>query len=115
MLPRVNRLKEDRDFKTVLKLGRSFYTPNLKLRLLKNNLPVSRFGFVIGLKTSKKSTVRNRLRRQVRETVRLELLEKRVATGFDVMINLGVGLIEKKHAEIKQEALELLKKSGLLL
>lgn len=115
MLPRVNRLKEDRDFKTILKFGRSFYTPNLKLRALKNKLEHSRFGFVIGLKTSKKATIRNRLRRQVRETVRLLLLDKKAAIGFDAMINIGAGLIGKKYADIKQETLELLKKSGLLL
>lgn len=114
MLQPKNRLKTDRDFKKVLKMGRSFYSPNIKLKLFKNNLPQSRFGFIIGTKISKKSTIRNRLKRQAREIIRLKIKSGAVGPGFDVIVSLGAGLIGKKYKEIKNELLSLLARAGLL-
>lgn len=115
MLLAQNRLKAEKDFRRVLKFGRGFYSPNLRLKLAKNNLGVSRFGFVIGLKLSKKATIRNRLKRQVREIVRLKLKNGLIKPGFDVAINFSPGLIGQKYEGIKGEVDYLLTKAGLIL
>lgn len=113
MLPPLNRLKEERDFRRVLKFGQGFYSRNFRLKLAKNEQKATRFGFVIGLKLSKKATIRNRLKRQAREVIRLMLKNGLIKPNFDVVINFGPGLIGQKYEEIKREVAYLLKKAGL--
>ncbi len=114
MLPPLNRLKEERDFRRTLKFGRGFYSRNLRLKLAKNEQKDTRFGFVIGLKLSKKATIRNRLKRQVREIIRLKLKNGLIKPNFDVVINFGPGLIGQRSQEIKGEVDYLLTKAGLI-
>lgn len=113
MLQPANRLKSDRDFKKVLKFGRSFYSQNLKVKILKNSLNYSRFGFVIGTKISKSAVVRNRLKRQVREVIRLLFKDGKIQNGFDVVMMIAIGIKDKKYEEIQNEVVLLMKKSGL--
>lgn len=113
MLQPANRLKLDRDFKKVLKFGRSFYSQNLKAKILKNSLANSRFGFVIGTKISKSAVVRNRLKRQVREVIRLLFKDNKIQPGFDVVVMIAIGIRDKKHEDIQNEAVALIKKTGL--
>lgn len=113
MLQSQNRLKTDRDFKTVLKQGRSFYSSSIKLRLLKNGLNYNRFGFIIGTKISKKATVRNRVKRQIREIVRLKTKQGLLKSGFDVVLSLAGGLIGKEYQEIEKELDGLISKTAL--
>lgn len=114
MLQSQNRLKTDRDFKTVLRQGRSFYSSNIKLKLFKNSLKYNRFGFIIGTKISKKATIRNRVKRQVREIIRLKTKGSLLKSGFDVVISLAGGLIGKEYREIEKEVALLLARAGLL-
>jgi ribonuclease P protein component len=114
MLQPANRLKLDRDFKKVLKFGRSFYSQNLKAKILKNSLTNSRFGFVIGTKISKSAVVRNRLKRQVREVIRLLFKDDKIQPGFDVVMMIAIGIKDKKHEEIAREVKMLVEKTGLL-
>ena len=113
MLQSQNRLKTDRDFKTVLKQGRSFYSSNIKMKLLKNGLSCNRFGFIIGTKISKKATIRNRIKRQVREIIRLKTKQGQLKFGFDVVLSLAAGLIDKEYQEIEKELGELITKTAL--
>ncbi len=115
MLPPKNRLKLTRDFARVFKFGRSFYTLNLRLKLAKNNQKETRFGFVAGLAVSKKATIRNRLKRQVREMVRLRIKEGLIKPNFDVVINLKSSLIKLKYLEIEKEVNLLLQNAGVCL
>lgn len=116
MLSAENRLKNDRDFKRIFKFGHSFYSRNLQLKVIKNqhNDGASRFGFVIGLTVSKKSTVRNRLKRQVREAVRLLQKNRLIKPNFDVVIKIKSSLIGADYKDIKDEVEYLLGKAGIL-
>ncbi len=114
MLLPVNRLSQDRDFKRVFKFGSPFYSRNLQLKLSKNQAGESRFGFVIGLSVSKKATVRNRLKRQVREAVRLLFKNGLIKPNFDVVIRIKSGLIGADYKDIRAEVEYLLGKAGIL-
>ncbi len=114
MLLAENRLKADRDFKKVLRFGTFFSSQNLRLKLLANNLVNTRMGFVIGLKISKKAVVRNRLKRQVREVVRLLFKDDRIKKGADVVINLGADLANLEYLDIQNEVENLFARAGLL-
>jgi ribonuclease P protein component len=90
MLPVANRLKKDEDFRQVASGGRYVYSPYFTLKYLPNKLEFSRFGFVISTKIDKRATVRNRLKRQIREVIRLKLAK--IPAGYDIM------LVPKKQA-----------------
>lgn len=60
----------------------------MQLIVLQNTLPTSRFAFVVPASVDKRAVVRNRMRRLVRESVRLALSV--IAPGRD-----GVFLIRK--------------------
>lgn len=115
MLPPKNRLKLTRDFARVFKFGRPFYTQNLRLKIAKNNQKETRFGFVAGLAVSKKATRRNRLKRQVREIVRLKLKDGLIKPNFDVVVNLKASLIDYQYSEIEKEVNLLLQRAGILI
>lgn len=114
MLLLINRLKQDRDFKRIFKFGSSFYSRNLQLKLAQKTAGKSRFGFVIGLTVSKKATVRNRLKRQVREAVRLLYKNGLIKPNFDVVIKIKASLIGAEYKDIKGEVEYLLKKAGII-
>ncbi|WP_303673881.1 ribonuclease P protein component [Vampirovibrio chlorellavorus] len=85
MLPKSNRLKAKGEFKRTLSGKRLFGCPFFVLYGLERN-PVSsvpaatqsvvhptRFGFIVSKKIHKRATKRNRIRRRLRELVRLSL------------------------------------------
>ena len=111
MLAKQHRLKRNKDFESTFKKGKAFNGRFLFLKLRRNNLEISRFGFVIGKKVSKKSTVRNRVKRLLREVIEARL--KKVKPGFDIVILAKPEIVEKDYGEIKKELEDLLEKAGL--
>jgi len=112
MLPKINRLTKDRDFKKILFGGRSFFSQSFRLRHRLNNLEASRFVVVISAKISKKATVRNRLKRQLAEVIRLNL--KQIKPGYDLAMYLKKEALDKDYQQLEQELLAALKKMRLV-
>lgn len=107
MLAKDNRLTKKKDFERILKTGRIFNTPYFRIRTLPNNLAVSRVGIIVSTKVSKKATVRNRLKRQVREIFRLNMAK--IQPGYDIAITLSGSLIGKKYEDISEEILRAMR------
>ena len=63
-------LKKNSDFRRLYTKGKSTVTPYLVLYCRKNSLPETRVGFTVSAKLGN-AVVRNRVRRQLREIVRL--------------------------------------------
>jgi len=114
MLQLENRLKASRDFDRVWKVGCFFSTANLKMKIAPNKKNVSRFGFVVSTKISKLAVVRNRIKRQVREVSRLLIKDGQIKCGFDAVILLERGLIDKKTEIISVEVKKIFSLAGLL-
>ena len=112
MLSREYKLKKDNDFKKVFKQGRYYQEDFIRVRVLKNDLEVNRFGFIIGLKISKKSTQRNKIKRKLEEIIRLNL--KQIKFGFDMVILVSPEIIEKNYQEIEKTLINLFKKTKLI-
>lgn len=85
-----------------MRRGKRVSEQGVQLIFTQNSLSVSRFAFVVPKSVDKRAVGRNRLRRYLRESVRLTL--PRIAAGLD-----GVFLIRKKMA-----AEEILRKAGLV-
>jgi len=96
MLPSENRLKKKKDFEHVFKQGRGLKDGFLSLRFVKNNLNLTRFGFMVGQKVSRKAVVRNKVKRRLRELSRAKLRD--IKKGFDVVVIAGKGAeVENKE------------------
>jgi ribonuclease P protein component len=114
MLPRVNRLKKKKDFERVFKEGKRYVLPfgKLYLKIIKNNQKNSRFGFVVSKKFSKKATIRNRIKRKLREVIRTKLPE--IKKGTDGIVVVGQDLDTEDFRELEEEINKLFKKAGII-
>jgi len=93
------RLTKAKDFKKINRLGRSFFSSGLRVKFLANNLGLSRFAIVTSTKVSKKATKRNRVRRQLREIIRLNFAK--IKPGYDVIIFVQPQLLGKSYQELE--------------
>ncbi len=111
MLSKLNRLKKKKDIERVFKQGKGFKEDFLILKVVKNNLKNSRFAFVISQKVSKKATLRNKIRRRLRELVRLKIRD--IKKGIDLIILAAPGLETKDFWEIEEALNKLFAKAGI--
>lgn len=112
MLPLKNRLKKAKDFLVINRKGRSFFSSYFRLKYLENELGLSRFAFIVSNKISKKATVRNQIKRQLREIVRLN--QPRIKSGYDVIISVSNVVLGKKYQDLEKNLLALFIKAKLL-
>lgn len=111
MLAKRYRLTKDRDFDRVFKEGEYFTNEFIILKVTKNKLDISRFGFIVNSKISKKSVIRHQIRRRIQEIIRLNL--PKTKTGFDVIILVKPEIIDKTYHQIEQVLIKSLKKSEI--
>jgi len=107
MLPKRHRLLAEKDFQAAWKRGRSFYTKILGFKISRNDLTVSRFGIIVGNKISKKSTDRNRLKRQLREILRAKI--EKISPGYDLVVTALPAAPGKSYQTLERELLTGLK------
>ncbi|HEY5600824.1 MAG TPA: ribonuclease P protein component [Patescibacteria group bacterium] len=82
MLPKKNRISKKR---SPSQIGiKRVFGDNLNLKISQNDLDVSRFSVVVAKSVSKKATIRNQIKREVRQFVRQNLTSIKV--GLDVII-----------------------------
>lgn len=84
MLPKVNRLKSDKDFRNVFRNGKTLENQFIRIKFLKNQKNISRFGFIISNKIIKKANLRNSLKRRLRGIFRS--LVSDLNPGFDIVV-----------------------------
>ena len=124
MLPRENRLKRMKDFEILFNEGRYFNYEFLSLKVWKID-PLKypkrdytkedlKIGFTVGLKVSKSAVKRNRVKRQMREVVRLLLKEGKIKKGFMVAMVAKPEILEKEYIEIEKAVKGVFKRAGLL-
>lgn len=111
MLPKANRLKKNKDFENVFKKGRGFKEDFLYLKIKKNNLKSSRFGFVVSKKFSQKATVRNKIKRRLRELVKVKL--PKIKKGIDGVIIIIPGFKINDFRELEEIINKLFKKANI--
>jgi len=112
MLDKKFRLRKQKDFEKMFTDGTYFSEHFVSLKVLKNDLIVSRFGFIVSNKVSKSAALRNRAKRRLRECIRI--VQDRVKGGFDCLFISKKGIVERGFAEISADVEKLLKRSGIL-
>jgi len=107
-------LAKRKDIERVIKRGRSFFVPDLGLRIIRNDMKeVSRFTVVTSVKLSKKAVERNKLKRRLREIIRKEILPT-IQPGFDGLINTRKGLLSLTFDALREKTIQLFKKARLI-
>jgi ribonuclease P protein component len=112
MYARKYRLHLQKDFERVFHEGRSFYGNCLSIRICESAFLYQRFGIVVSNKVSKKATVRNKVKRRLREILRGNI--PNYVMNRDIIVLTKKGIEEYSFEQIKQELEMLLKKAKLL-
>ncbi len=105
------RLKSNRDFRNVYDKGKSFANRYLVIFFVKNNLDNNRVGVSVTKKLGN-SVVRNKIRRRIKESYRLNC--DKVRQGYDIVFLSRVNAKNTNYKEIESALLHLIKISGLL-
>jgi len=106
------RLTKQKDFDNVWQTGRSNFNEGLGIKVCKNKLANSRFGFIVSAKISKKAVDRNQIKRRLRMIIKDSV--KVVKPGYDVVIITQKSVLNKEYKEIKILVLKSLNKLGLI-
>lgn len=112
MLPKKNRLTKNKEFENVFKNGDTFFTKILGIKYIKNGLEITRFGIIISHKISKKAVVRNKIKRRIREILRLNF--EKIKKGYDVVILTRTGISDCEYDELEKNIEYALRKARLL-
>jgi ribonuclease P protein component len=110
-LKRRYRLAEGERFRQVRQTGTSYSHPLMVLCLLPNELEISRSGFVASRRIGN-AVVRNRVRRRLREAVRL--LWDVIEPGWDMVWIARPGVDEAEFSELQDACARLLRRARLL-
>jgi ribonuclease P protein component len=106
-LNKKNRLKNKRDFEDVFKKGKAVKGSFLLIKYKKNELGLSRFGFVVSAKVAGNAVERNKIRRILSEAIRGRVKDM---GSYDVIV-FATGKITTAHKEeIVKDFLEILSK-----
>ena len=112
MLKKELRIRKQKDFDNIFSRGAYFSEKFLALKVVENGLEISRFGFIVSNKVSKKAVERNRIKRLLREVVRLKW--DKVKPGFDSIFIFRGREVKKSFKDVDIVVEKLLKRSGLL-
>ena len=112
MLSKVNRLRTDKEIKALFTKSKSAFGMCSIIKAKKNNLSVSRFAVVAGIKVSKKAVARNKIKRQVRYIIKKHLEE--IEKGWDVAFLIKKDALEKSFQDIEKDLVASMKKIPLL-
>jgi len=110
-MERRHRLTNSGDFQRVRRAGRSWAESLLILLALGNDLPYSRFGFLVSKRVGK-AVVRNRVKRLLSEAARARLAV--VSPGWDVVLIARVAIVDVDLRRIEQAMDGLLRRAGLI-
>lgn len=113
MLTRKYRITHSVDFDHLFQKGDLRNNPLFYLKFASNNLTYSRFGFVVGVKLFKKAVKRNRVKRLMREVIRLNLAK--IRDGRDMIIGAKSSqLYGMKYREMERLLLSFLANNNFL-
>lgn len=111
MLRKPLRLHRRDDFERLRQHGQTRAHALMILSLLPNDLPHNRYGFIVS-KQIGSATIRNRVRRLLRESVRLT--HPHLKTGYDLVLIARRPLVGKPYAVVDRTVYELFRQAGLV-
>lgn len=111
MLAKNRRLSRAVDWQKIHRYGRGVHLPEIVLKYVKNNQTITRFGFIVGAKVSKKANQRNLIKRRLRAII--QQIKPAVKAGYDLAFIVKPPLAAKNYAAIREIVDFVIKKSRL--
>ncbi len=109
MFPKKQRITKKSDFDLIYKKGSTCYSSFLMAKHLKNDYNFQRFAVIVSTKISNKATVRNLLKRRLREL--LKEFKSNLPTKSDIVIYTKKGVQDLSFQELKKEFQKLWEKN----
>lgn len=121
MLPAKHRLRRLKDFDILYREGR--FVPGRLIQAKVWRIEPDKYqrrafsttdlliGFVVSTKVSKSAVKRNRIKRQMREAVRLLLPDGKIKTGYMLALMAKPGIVGREYEEIEGEIVASLKRA----
>ena len=106
------KLSKTSEFKKVFSEGRRIEGKNLIIFILKNDYNFNRPGIIIKKETGK-AVVRNKIKRRLREALRL--INKKLSPGYDIIVLAKNNIRKSDYFEICYDLENLFCKRRLLL
>ncbi len=112
MLAKKFRLHKKNDFDSLIKSPNKFYSKSFVVKFIKNNKSFNSFAVVVSKKISLRAVIRNKLRRQIFEIIRLNI--NTLTKGFNIVIFVKKGSLKMNYSELEKELLYIFKKATLI-
>jgi len=110
MLKKQHRLAKTKDINLAFARGRGFFNTLITIKYLSKNSGESRFTVVVSTKVSKRAVRRNRLKRILREFIRLNLSSFKLG-DYAILLRPKAAAVEEKN--LLESFKQLLKNSKL--
>lgn len=104
---KLGRISKEKEFKEILKKGKRFEDGFFIVRVRENGLEEARLGFVLPKKLGK-ATRRNKLKRRIREIIRLKDIK-----GWDIIVIAKREAMELDFSGIKTSIEGILRRAGV--
>lgn len=97
----------------MFKNGKTVNGSFLFIKFKKNNLEMSRFGFIVGLKISKKAVERNKIKRLLSEVIRVNL--KQIKNNYDIItVVKSVAIVKAIKSDVADDFNVTLKRAQII-
>lgn len=104
-------LKKDSDFRNVYKYGKSIANRLLVMYTLPNKSDNNRVGISVSKKVGK-ANVRNKARRRIKESYRLNI-DGNIKSGYDIVFIARVAIKDAEYTEVEKAMKHLIKRASL--
>lgn len=111
MISKKYRVKSFNEYKELLASGEYFGVKEIYIKYIKNDLPYSKMSVVVPIKIDKRAVVRNRIRRQLSEILRL--MHKDIKKGFNIVLFCKNPVLEMEREDMKKQVEYILEKANL--
>jgi len=105
-----NRIRKNVEFRAIYRRGKSFSNHLLVLYIYKNRKHINRIGVSVSKKVGK-SVIRNRVKRLIKESYRLNSSNLKI--GYELVFIARSAANNKNYIEIDDAVKNLFKKAGL--
>lgn len=111
MLPKQNRLRQEKDIQTVLKRGRSFFHPLFAVKSYTAKSTTPRLAITVSTKVSKRAVKRNRIRRVLREAIKTNWPKVK---AYDILISVKPSVLKVTEEEAVAQLIKFLEQIKII-